>query len=83
MFPGNVVSCAGPALMYSMTMVRRWPWGMGVAVVAGALEGGLKPDFCLRIDLAHKAQCGLTLKIININAVPVGLNNSNNIVEAG
>lgn len=47
----------------------------------GQLEsGGLKPDFCLCVDLAHKAQCGLTLKIININVVPGGLNNFNNIV---
>lgn len=43
-------------------------------------SGGLKPDFCLHVDLAHKAQCGLTLKIINMNVVPVGLNDFTNIV---
>lgn len=46
-------------------------------------SGGLKPDFCLRVDLAHKAHCGLSLKIININVVPVGLNNLNNIPKGG
>lgn len=43
-------------------------------------SGGLKPDFCLRVDLAHIAQCGLTLKTINMNVVPEGLNNWTDIV---
>lgn len=46
-------------------------------------SGGSKPEFRLRVDLAHKAHCGLSLKIININVVPAGLNNLNNIPEGG
>lgn len=67
-------------------------WGRGGSSGRGwvvGLEGaqlescGLKPDFCLGIDFAHKTQCGLTLKIININGVLVGQNNLNIIVEGG